>query len=68
MESIELVKNLTKVAAVYVAACMELKDDPVLQGSFLASALETLKRNDGLNPNVDYAISVYGKVLRAEEN
>lgn len=44
MNCFEYKQELSAVAALFITACMELKDEPYLQATFIFSALETLKK------------------------
>ena len=59
-------EELTEVAAMFAWKCKELQNDPIEQASYLAATLANIKANC-LNPAVDCAVSLYGKVLRQEE-
>lgn len=58
--------EFTEVAAMFAWKCKELQNDHIKQASYLASTLANIKAYS-LNPAVDCAVSLYGKVLRLEE-
>ena len=60
-------EGMTSIAALFCTICQQLKDEPWLQAVFLASALYTLKNNNGMSEKVDFAISYNGKILRLED-
>lgn len=59
-------EEFTEVAAMFAWKCKELQNDPIEQAAYLAATLANIKANS-LNPAVDCAVSLYGKVLRQEE-
>ena len=58
--------EFTTIAAMFAWKCKELQNDPIEQASYLAATLANIKAYS-LNPAVDCAVSLYGKVLRKEE-
>lgn len=58
--------EFTVIAAMFAWKCKELQNNPIEQASYLAATLANIKEYS-LNPAVDCAVSLYGKVLRKEE-
>ncbi len=60
--------NLMGLATVAVVnVCDKLKNDPMIQATFLKAMIDTLKNSKTLDSAIDMAISFNGRVLRTEE-
>jgi hypothetical protein len=59
-------EEFTEVAAMFAWMCKELQNNPIKQAAYLVATLANIKV-DGLNPAVDCAVSLYGKVIPFEK-
>ncbi len=59
--------NLMGLATIVVVnVCEKLKEDPMVQATFLKAMIDTLKKANALDSAVDMAVSLNGRVIRVE--